>query len=127
MKIIYILFIAAADFLLYLSLNKTEKVSSKLLWSSWIIFLFIVVLHTGLIKLDFLLPPDRFIMMIQFLVELIVFHFVGRYYIRKTQKSTTLSPNIADFAAKMASFIFLKAIYIVVFIVQCMFILMQSQ
>jgi len=125
-KIIYILFVAVADFLLYSMLNKTGKVSSTLLWSFWAVFLLVIVLHTGLFKLDFLLPFDRFIMVIQFLVELIIFHFVGKYYINRTQKSTRLTPEVAGFAVKMASFIFLKGIYILVFIVQCMFILTQN-
>jgi len=125
-KIIYIIFIAVADFLLYSMLNKTGKVSSPLLWSFWIIFLLVVLLHTGLFKWDSLMPFDRFVMVIQFLVELVIFHFVGKYYINKTQRSTRLTPEVSGFAVKMASFIFLKAIYILVFIVQCIFILTEN-
>ncbi len=125
-KIIYVLFIALADFLLYSMLNKTGKVSSTLLWVFWTLFLLVVLLHTGLFKLDFLMPFDRFVMVVQFLVELIIFHFVGKYYINKTQRSTRLSPEVSSFSVKMASFIFLKAIYILVFIVQCIFILTEN-
>jgi hypothetical protein len=124
-KIIYILFIAASDFLLYSMLNKTGKVSTTVQWSFWTTFLIVVLLHTGLFKLDFLMPLGHFLMVIQFLIELIIFHFVGKYYIYRTQNSTRLSVEVASFSIKIASFIFLKAIYILIFIVQCVFILVD--
>ncbi|PWG78464.1 hypothetical protein DDR33_21795 [Pararcticibacter amylolyticus] len=65
----------------------------------------------------------QFLLIVQFLVELVIFHYVGKYYIKRTERSTQLSEQIAKLSVKMASFIFLKAIYILVFIVQVMFIL----
>jgi hypothetical protein len=126
-KIMYILFIAAADFCLYSILNKTGKVNSKLLWSFGVIFLVVVLLHAGLFNLSFLLPFGYFLLIIQFLAELMIFHIAGKYYINRTQRSTRLMPTVASFSIKMASFIFLKATYVLVFIVQCMFILVQLQ
>jgi hypothetical protein len=125
-KIIYILFIAVADFFLFSMLNKTSKVKSSLLWSFWTLFSFVFLLHIGLFKLDFLMPFDHFFMVIQFLIELVIFHYVGKYYINKTKRSTRLTPEVSGFAANMASFIFLKAIYIFVFLVQSIFILTDN-
>jgi len=125
-KLIYILFIATADFLLYSVLNKTGKVSPKLLWSFVVIFLLVLLLHTGLFNLAFLMSFGHFLLVIQFLVELIIFHMVGKYYIKRTQTSTRLSPEVANFSIKMASFIFLKGIYILLFIVQCIFIIANT-
>lgn len=126
-KIIYIVFIATSDFLLYSLLNKTGKVNMTWQWSFWTAFLVVVLLHTGLFKMGFLMPLGHFLLVIQFLIELMIFHFVGKYYIYRTQKSTRLSTEVANFSIKMASFIFLKAIYILIFIVQCVFILADIQ
>jgi hypothetical protein len=120
-KLLYILFIATADFFLYSMLNKTGKVGLTLLRSFWIVFLLVVILHTGIFKLEFLLPFEHFILIIQFLVELIIFHFIGNYFIAKTQRNTRLSPQVASYSVKMASFLFLKAAYILTFAVQCIF------
>ena len=126
-KIIYILVVAIADFLLYSVLNKTGKVNSKLLWSFCGIFLLVLVLHIGLFNFGFLMSFRQFLLVSQFLVELIIFHFVGKYYINRTQKSTRLSGEVANFSIKMASFIYQKAIYVLIFIVQCVYIFSDIQ
>lgn len=125
-KLIYIFFTASTDFLLYNTLNKKNKVNSKIVWLYVITFLFVLVLHTGLFNLTFLMPIRHFLIVFQFLIELIVFHIVGKYYINRTQVSSRLSPKIANLSIKMASFIFLKGIYMILFIVQCIFIINSS-
>jgi hypothetical protein len=122
-KLIYILFIATTDFFLYFVLNRPNKINAYLIWSFLIIFILVCLLHTNLVRPNFLLSLDSLLSVLQFLIGLIVFHFVGKYYINKIKRSTRLAPKVARGASKMASFIFQKAIYVMVFITQCMFIL----
>jgi hypothetical protein len=125
-QMLYIIFIATADLFLYSILNKTENVGSTSLFSFWLLFLLVVIFHTSLFKFNFLLPFQDFIMIIQFLVGLTAFHFVGKYYIAKIQRSTRLSQEVISYSVKIASFLFLKAVFILVFVVQCMFILTRD-
>ena len=126
-KLIYIIFIGIADFTLYSILNEKYKINQKWLWFICSIFIIVTVLHAGLFGLNFLMPRGNFLLIAQFLIELFIFHLVGKYYIIKIKKSSRLSKEVANFSIKMASFIFLKAVYIIVFIVQCIFILTRPK
>ena len=122
-KIIYILFIGIADFILCSTLNKVGRINTYLIIAFVVSFLIFGVLHTNLFHIESLMPMKGFVMLSQFLIELAIFHFVGKYYIARTKRSKRLSEEVKTFSVRVVSFIFFRLIYVIVFLVQCMFII----
>lgn len=122
-KLIYLLFFGAAYFVLYSSLNGSFKINRKWLWWFGGIFVSFVALHIELFAVDFLMPRNIFFPMVLLLLVVILFHFIGRYFVGKTKKSNRLTEDVKAISIKMGFFVFLKAPFILGFILYSLIIL----
>lgn len=123
MNIVYLLFFAAANFIIYSVLNKTGKISNKILWSSGCVFLLFVLLHIIPLNLNFLMAGEYFFPSIFFLaVPIVVYLWFNYFVINRVQRLKGIGEQSLRFAIGLFSFFFLKFIYIIVFAMQCMLI-----
>jgi hypothetical protein len=125
MKILYMLFYGSADFLLYCALHKTFKISNKLPWLFISFFVFVALIH-AFFNSSYLLKFKQFVGLSLFLVALTLFHIVGVWVIERVKKSTFLTQEAIWLNIKLINIVFLNALYVFVFIVQCMAIFTQA-
>lgn len=118
LKIIYLLFALAADFVAYSSLNKTGWINIKqlrLFLAGTAIF---ILLH--LFNLSFFMPM-RFLFMLIFvsLFPIISYYWFSYFAIKKIQRIITpYNESFVTTATKVFSFFFLKFVYIMALILQ---------
>jgi hypothetical protein len=124
--ICYILFFAISDMLIYFLLYKTFPVSTKVWTSYGIILVFIILLHSGLFDVKFLIPFGRLLLLLASLG--FNFFYYLMYKIAKDRVNrTTDDENDNDnllvryirFIRMLASFSLSYIFPTAVFIVQC--------
>lgn len=122
MKAIYVIFFLIFDAALYYNLNHKNKVSPKTFWLFIGAYFIVALVHSGLFKLAFLMPFGNFLFVSQFWLQLLLFHFVGVWYIRMAEKSKLLTREAVELNVRLTRFIFLRAMYFIVFLLQLVFI-----
>src|SRR5882724_4959614 len=118
MKIAYILFIAAIDVLIYVTLHtKIDKKReiSRLVWWLWATTLAIIVCHMELFQLRFLLPFDDLLEILLWSLAAAAAHLASVLYIETFQGSNW------GFLAKGQVFTRV-VLYIALFFAQCVMI-----
>lgn len=122
-KLIYVLFFAAFNFVSYSKLNKTGKISPNLFWISILIFIVLVILHTGLFNWSFLMARQDFLLIAALLfVPVIVYIWFNFLVLKRIRRLNMSNERFRNTAIKIFSFFFLKFFYVMVFIAQCGFI-----
>jgi hypothetical protein len=122
-NIIYLIFFAAIDFVVYSILNETGKITKKLGLSFGLIFLLVIILHLGLSNSDFLIPQKIFfaLIVVSFVPFLVYLWF--KYIVnRRLDRMNISNEGFLNSGRKIISFFFMKMIYVIVFIAQCTFI-----
>jgi hypothetical protein len=116
----YISFFAVTDFIIYAVLNQAGIINSKLWIGYGFIFLLVIVLHTGLFEIKFLMPFKNLFNLLLFSIIAVPFYFFGRYRIGRLKGSNRLSESLKPRACFYMSLVFQKLPILMIFIVQCM-------
>jgi hypothetical protein len=107
-------------------LHKTGKISRKLFLLFVVIFIIIGLLHTKLFDIKYLMTFGRFLLVAQFTATIIIFHFIGTWFIGRTKKANQLPEQSIQLIVNLTNLIFLKGIYVFFFILQCMYIYVNA-
>jgi hypothetical protein len=122
-KILYIIFFALANFIIYSKLNRTGKITKIQFWLFCIVFLLFILLHIGLFNLVFLMRwKDIFPLLLLLITPLMVYFWYNYFVIKRIKRLKESNEGFLRLSIKVFSFFFLKFIYIMVFVVQCIFI-----
>jgi len=122
MKIIYILFYAAVNVIIYLKLNKPQKISTKQLVIFVFISLVFVILHTSLFILPYLMSSKDFLMPLSLsIIPVLVYFWFNFLVLKRIERLNISNEAFRNIAIKIFSFFFLKLFYVMVFIMQCVF------
>jgi hypothetical protein len=117
------LFLAAFNFVIYSKLNKTGKISPNLFLFFTSIFILFVILHTELFNWDFLIPWKQFFPLLFFLsAPVLVYLWFNYFVLKRIERLNMSNEKFRSTVIKVFSFFFLKLIYVIIFIVQCIFI-----
>ena len=122
MNAIYIFFFLFLDVIIYLYLHKIIFMDKKTISILVIVFAAIVMLHIQTLGSNWL-SFKQFMLLTQFLISLIIFHYVGQWYMIKIQLSTIFPPQSIQLQKKLIRVVFMNAIYLLVFFLQCVFII----
>ncbi len=126
MKLLYVLFFAAADFFIFSFLHKKGKLTNRHLWAFLAIFFVIGLLHSKLFEIPYLMALNQFLSITQFTATIVIFHFIGKWFISKMDKSDQLPEKSVHLIITLIDYIFLKGIYVFFFLLQCMFIFVNA-
>lgn len=129
-KIIYFLFFAATDLLVYLVLNKRGSIKPRSLWIFGSIFLVVLLLHTRIVSWSFLLPAQQFFAATICAGAPVIVYLWFNYIVLKRIKITKEKAGASraaffDRATRLFSFVFLKLFYLMAFFMQCVIIIEQ--
>ena len=106
-KIIYLLVFATVDIIVYLKLNKSNKLSDDKLWAIGSIFLIFLLLNTGVVSWGFLMPHQSFFGLIVMSFVPILVYVWFKYIVVKRVTKLTMPQKNKDFALKVFSIFFL--------------------
>lgn len=118
--IFYISMCGLANFIAYSLINKREYLNVKLISCFVIGIMILLLLHSGIIFPKIHLNNDIFLLVPQMVLISMVLNLFGKRSIRKTKNSKRLSDQVKSISVKMQTFIFTKAVYILLFITQIM-------
>jgi hypothetical protein len=122
-KIIYLLFFAVTDFVIYSILNKTGQVTKKQTLFFGLIFLIVIILHLGLFDSSILTPRKNFLALsIGSFVPFLVYLWFKYLVTPRLDRMNGSNAGFLSSGKKVISFFFLNLIYVIVFIAQCTFI-----
>ena len=122
MKLVYVLFYAAVDLVIYLKLNKPGKISRKQLLIFVFIALIFTLLNTGIIKSPWLMPNKEFFMPLSFsIVPVLVYFWFNFVVLKRIYRLNIPNEAFRNTTVKVFSFFFLNFFYIMVFVMQCVF------
>lgn len=126
-KIIYLLFFAVTNFVVYSQLNKTGHVTKKQALYFALIFLIVVILHFSLFNSNFLIPRKNFLALsIVSFVPFLVYLWFKYLVTPRLDRMNGADEGFLNSGKKVFSFFFLNLIYIIVFITQCTFIFQST-
>jgi hypothetical protein len=124
MKIAYILFTAAIDSLLYITLytkiNKNRKIGPALWWL-WAAAALIIICHADIFKLRFLLPFDDLLMALYGVLAVAIANLLTKFYRERTQKSNFFGRQIKRIVIVNTYFAEV-VLYAAIFFFQCVII-----
>jgi hypothetical protein len=123
MKIAYILFIAAVDVLIYVTLyNKIDKKRkiSRSIWWLWAMAVGIIVCHAEVFKLKFLLPFDDFLTVLLWSLAIAAAYLISAFYVERFQEVNWNFMAVSQVftSVVLCIFIFLGQCVIIVFAVE---------
>lgn len=122
LKAFYILFFGCADLILYSLLHKKDWVNRNHVIIYSTIFLILAILHTGIIKLNFLMPKGGFFECCAFLLIITIMHFSGKRRIRRIDNpDNRVSQDIKDMFKKFGFYGTMIIPYFLFFIIQTLF------
>lgn len=121
-KILYIIFFGITNLLLHLGLNQLRPIRTKYLISFGILLSISIFVHILASEGYLFMPLHDFLILMQFYIHLTIFHFVGRYFVNRTSTNKSLNETTINYSVKLGSFVFFKLVYVLIFIVQCIFI-----
>lgn len=118
-KVLYILIFAAANFVIYLKLNKPESINKRQMMLILAFFCFFTVLHFDLFQLSYLIPFNHFaILLISLLYPIITSVWYNFYVVKRIDRLQIKNERFLKIAKKIFSFVFLKLVYFMAFFVQ---------
>jgi hypothetical protein len=125
LKILYILFFACADVILYSLLHKKAWVTKNQIIIFCIIFIVAAVLHIGIIKINFLMPVyDFFRFALAPLLIISMMHFFGIYSIKRMNNpNNRASEDLKELILKFWSFFTFTMPYFFFFFGQCLWVI----
>lgn len=122
MKIVYILFYAAVNLIIYFKLNEPDRISKKQLMIFVFIALIFVLLHIGIIQSPLLIPAKDFFMPLSLsIIPVLVYFWFNYMVLKRIERLNISNVRFRNTAVKVFSFFFLKLFYVIVFIMQCVF------
>jgi len=125
LKILYILFFACADVILYSFLHKKAWVTKNQAIIYSVIVIVAVILHTGLIKINYLMPIEDFVKW-TFMPLLIIalMHFLGIYSTKRMNNpNIKANEDLKDLIIKCWSFFTTTMPYFFFFFGQCLWVI----
>jgi len=122
-KIVYVAFFGLANLMLYIKLNKSKEIGAGLWWASLLVFLLFILIHLNFFAFRALLKWDDFFPLVTlFVAPVVVYYWYTYFVIKRINALKGPSESFLRSVLKVFSFLFLKAIYLIIFIVQCVFI-----
>jgi hypothetical protein len=126
LKLLYILFFAASNFVVYSMLHKTGKVNRTSLLVSIVIFLVALFLHTGVLNGNHLMQFSNFLTLsIMLTFPLIAYFWFKLFALKRINRLKEKGVNeiFVDRASHIFSFFFLRITFFMAFIFQCSIII----
>jgi len=120
-KLIYVLFFALSNFVIYSLLHKTGKVNLYFILGFSALFVFAVLLHIGSSNANYLMPKDDFFGSIFFLLFPITAFIWFKFALKRINrlKERGVNKSFVNGGIKIFSFFFLKVTFVMAFICQC--------
>ena len=122
-KLIYILVFAITDLLIWLVLNRPGLFSRRLQYLLAVVFALFIILHTGAVKSELLLPWREFFSLIVFTCVPVLFYawFTGLLARRRSRK--IVDSKFTEGMINVARIIFLYVVNIAALVAQVLMIL----
>jgi hypothetical protein len=122
LKGFYIVFFGCVDLILYSLLNQKGWVKKNQLMIYGTLFIIVVILHTGIVKIDFLMPKDSFFHCTVFLLLITIMHFFGLLGIKRIgNPNNRVSEEIKEMFRKFWAFCTMIIPYFFFFAIQCVY------
>ena len=122
-NILYAFFFALGNFVVYAHLNKTGVISNKFFWILSTIFLIVMLCHIGWLNFSFLLPWKFFFPAALLLAFPILVYFWFEFFVvRRIKRLSKLNEKTLNTVTNVLAFVFLRFVYVMVLILQCIII-----
>lgn len=126
LKLVYILFFAASNFVIYALIHKKGLIKRNLLITSIAIYTIVFVLHAILGNNGILLPAHSFFISTFFLATPVIVYLWFNFLALKRMnrlKEKGVNENFVNTAIKVFSVFFLNAPFVMAFVMQCVAVL----
>jgi len=110
-KLIYLALFLSIDVLLYLRLSRKIINTGQWLIAAAVTWVIGLVVHLPTFHLTYLMPLNRFCYLSGMTALLVILHYVGRFCIRRVERSLVLSDEIKKYMNGWLSFTFNSAIF----------------
>lgn len=129
-NILYCLYFGLIAFILNVLLTKSNKINRGILLASSVVILIVIMLHTNLFEINFLMKSKDFFNLLNFSFGFVILHFGGKSqdYIRERQNNKTGGVSLQTFNSFMivVDFIRYKLIYIMIYLYQVLAVWNES-
>ena len=121
-NILYCLYFGLIAFILNAILTKSVKIDRGILFASSVVILIVIILHTNLFEINFLMKSMDFFNLLNFSLGFVILHFGGKFqdYMRENRNNKTggVSQQTFDSFMTVVDFIRYKLIYIMIYLYQ---------